>query len=304
MQNKSEMKKLIIVVIACGMCNAVWAQSKLKVVPLIAEQSHYLNGETHAAAGVVSRIYLKVNLPPNTIAWYYTFTTTSGKGQRTAPIKLAEQLRKVLDTTGKKEFHIDTIFVPAGSTPIDAYLFKNTAEANKFKMKEEDMLYDVSATRKNSMYETVPVKGVLKGTCYIGLRDPGAQGANIAIEAAAIVKETPKSVIQAENLGDMGWKEYLAGNFDKCIDYSKQALALDSNLSGVQFNIALSNMVTGKESLNLYVTGIRLNKNADDPRQACLDAIDKLDVAFKKYDNLKDFDLIRNVLSDEAEKLR
>jgi hypothetical protein len=298
------MKKLIAVVSACCLLNAVSAQSKLKVVPIMAEQSHYLKGGARAAPGTVSRLCLKVNLPPNTVVWYYTFTTTANKGEKTAPIRLADQLRKVLDTTGKTEFHIDTIFVPAGTRHIDAYLLQTPEDANKFKRNQEDMLYNVSATRRNSLMETVTVKEVLHGQCYIGLRNPGSTGANVAIEVAAIVKETPKSVIQAENFGNLGWKEYQAGHFDKCIDYCNQALALDSNLSWVQFNIALSLMVTGKESLDSYVKGIRLNKNADDPRQACLDAIDKIDVAFKKYDDLKDHDLIRNVLADEAEKYR
>lgn len=298
------MKKLIALLIACSIGNALWAQSKLRVVPLLAEQSRYLKGESHAAPGTVSRVCLKVNLPRNTVSWYYTFTTTSNKGEKTAPINLAGQLRKVLDSTGKTEFHIDTIFVPAGSAPVDAYLLQTTDDANKFRRNEDDMLYDVTDTRKNSMYETVPVNDVLEGACYIGLRNPGAKGVNIAIEVTAIVSETPKNVIQAENLGNMGWKEYLAGHFEKCIEYCKQALALDSNLSGVQFNMALSNMVMGNDSYELYATGLRLNKNDDDARNACLTAIDNIDDAVKKYDNLKNVELIRDKLAKRAEDLR
>lgn len=286
------------------MCNATWAQSKLKVVSLLAEQSRYLKGEAHAAPGTVSRVCLKVNLPPNTLTWYYTFTTTYNKGEKTAPIKLADQLRKVLDTTGKTEFHIDTIFVPAGSAPIDAYLFQTTDDANKFRRGQEDMLYTVTDTRKNSMYETVPVNDVPKGICYIGLRNPGSKGVNIAIEVAAIVRETPKSVIQAEKLGSMAWKEYMAGHFDKCIDYCNQALALDSNLSSVQFNKALSSMVMGNNAYELYATGIRLNKNDDSAREVCLTAIDNIDAAVKKYDNLQNVELIREKLAKRAEDLR
>lgn len=298
------MKKLVVAISACCVLNALSAQSKLKVVPLMAEQAHYLKGESHATPGTVSRTCLRVTLPPNTVTWYYTFTTTSNKGEKTAPIRLAEQLRKVLDTTGKTEFHIDTVLVPAGKQPIDIYLFQTTDDANKFKRNENDMLYNVSATRKNTMYETVIVNEVLHGTCYIGLRDPGAKGANVSIEAAAIVRETPKSVIQAENLGNMGWKEYQAGHFDKCIEYCKQALALDSNLSGVQFNMALSNMVQGNDAYELYKKAVRLNNNDDSPRDACLTAIQNIDAAIKKYDNLQNVELIREMVSKQADKFR
>jgi tetratricopeptide (TPR) repeat protein len=298
------MKKLIAIVSVCCLLGDTSAQSKLKVVQLLPEQSHYLKGESHATPGTVSRTCLRVTLPPNTVSWYYTFTTTSNKGEKTAPIKLADQLRKVLDTTGKTEFHIDSIFVPAGTMPIDAYLLQTADDANKFKRNQEDMLYNVSATRKHSMMETVVVKEVLHGTCYIGLREPGAKGANVAIEAAAIVRETPRNVIQAENLASLGWKEYQAGHFDKCIDYCNQALALDSNLSSVQFNKALSSMVMGNNAYELYVTGMRLNKNDDDARQVCLTAIDNIDAAVKKYDNLQNVELIREKLAKRAEDLR
>lgn len=298
------MKKLIVIVSACCLLSDVSAQSKLKVVPLMPEQAHYLKGESHAAPGTVSRSCLRVTLPPNTVTWYYTFTTTSNKGEKTAPIRLAEQLRKVLDTTGKTEFHIDTVLVPAGTQSIDVYLFQTTGDANKFKRNEADILYNVSATRKNSLMETVQVKEVLHGTCYIGLRDPGTKGANVSIEAAAIVRETPKSVIQAENFGNLGWKEYQLGHFDKSIDYCNQALALDSNLSWVQFNKALSSMVKGENAYELYVTGVRLNKNDDNAREVCLTAIDNIDAAVKKYDNLQNVELIREKLAKRAEELR
>lgn len=62
--------------------------------------------------------------------------------------------------------------------------------------------------------------------------------------------------------GNLGWTYYLLDDFNKCLEYSSKALSIDSNLYFVKFNIALTNLRTGKveEAKKLYA-GLKKEKN-------------------------------------------
>lgn len=62
---------------------------------LIDSRDIYLNGGMRAEFGGKSRTSIKVDLPPNTVEWYYSFTTTEG-GNGTENLNLAIQLSRIL----------------------------------------------------------------------------------------------------------------------------------------------------------------------------------------------------------------
>lgn len=49
---------------------------KFKTVTIVEQRSYYLNGGARATLGGKSRIEIKIDLPPRTKSWYYSFTTT------------------------------------------------------------------------------------------------------------------------------------------------------------------------------------------------------------------------------------
>ena len=62
-----------------------------KIVKLIEPQSFYLNGGSKNMVGGNSRTGFKIDLPPNTIEWYYAFTTEPTKNNQ-QNIQLENQL--------------------------------------------------------------------------------------------------------------------------------------------------------------------------------------------------------------------
>jgi hypothetical protein len=66
------------------------------VVPIISQQSFYLTGSAHAMGSNGSKQVLQINLPANTVEWYYTVTTKSGRGQFSNN-DLTGQLVKLVD---------------------------------------------------------------------------------------------------------------------------------------------------------------------------------------------------------------
>jgi hypothetical protein len=190
------MKRIIAFIVISSFIQASYAQSKFKVVSIQPEQSFYLNGGARSMIGGSSRTFFQIELPQNTVAWYYVFTTTPNKKQIQS-IKLAAQLNKLVAAeTGVSEVSADVIFTPTGSSQADIYLFPNLTEVNKFLEKDDkkrgNFNYIIPASREHLEQGTIKIKDPLEGIYYIGLRNPSAtEAVNIHIEIAAIVRVTP-----------------------------------------------------------------------------------------------------------------
>ena len=112
-------------------------QSKLKVASIQPEQSYYLNGGARSKIGGESRTFFQIEIPKNTITWYYVFTTTPNK-KAIQSIKLAAHLSELLAAqTGINEVSLEANFAPTGSSQADVYLFSNLTEVNRF-LNEDD----------------------------------------------------------------------------------------------------------------------------------------------------------------------
>jgi hypothetical protein len=190
------MKRIITFIAILAIIQVSNAQSKFKVVSIQPEQSFYLNGGARSMVGGSSRTFFQIELPQNTVAWYYLFTTTPNK-KPIQSIKLAAQLNKLVAAeTGVDEVSVEAIFTPTGSSQADIYLFPNLTEVNKFLDKDDkkrgSFNYIIPASREHLEQGTVKIKDPLEGIYYVGLRNPSAtEGVNIHIEIAAIVKVTP-----------------------------------------------------------------------------------------------------------------
>jgi hypothetical protein len=143
--------------------------------------------------GGKSRGFVKVDLPPNTVEWYYSVTTSS---QKTDPsnTNLTSQLICLLGhDLGISSSVIPSINVPAGSDPCDVYVMTDSAEANKFVNKIPARSAIMSDSRQNYHSGVVQVKDFLSGSCFLTIRNPsGMEGIAITVEVAAIVKNMPR----------------------------------------------------------------------------------------------------------------
>jgi hypothetical protein len=93
-----------------------------KVVPVMPQQTFYLNGGTRATFGGTSRVYYLIQLPKNTVEWYYTFTTSQGKTEN-GSLNLLPQLTRLLDPSGLTAIVTSSILSPTGAMVCNILLY-------------------------------------------------------------------------------------------------------------------------------------------------------------------------------------
>ena len=165
-----------------------------KVVPVITSHSFFLKGGSRAIIGNSSRQVLPINLPSNTVEWYYTITTTNSRKQ-SSNSDLTAQLDKLLvPDLGITSNAFGAITVPGGSGICDVYVMTNPNEVNKYVNKKPAASFLMNDSRQNYVSGLIQVKDFLYGSCFLVLRNPSAsQGLNVTIEVTAIVLTTAVS---------------------------------------------------------------------------------------------------------------
>jgi len=214
------------------------ATSKVrKVVTLLPEQGIYLNSTSNGAFGGKSRVNYKIDLPPNTVEWYYLYSTTPIEGKNQT-LGLAAQLTRVVDPTGISALTINALATPSGSGGLidlyvmgydnrTAFMAKDYWGAWEY---ENPGGYEEGRTL-NAKQGKKKIDDVLSGTVYIGLKNPHVKdGVNVTIEVAAIVEvdevdmtvwttET-KEMIYTSYLDDLilgGMSEQVAQSIANCV---------------------------------------------------------------------------------------
>lgn len=260
-------------------------------------QTFYLNGGTKATFGGKSRTWFNIPLPKNTVEWYYSFTTTKNENS-SSTIGLLSQLTKLYDPTGITAIATNAILTPSGAGVCDIYLM-DRANSDKFTNKVDNWggtySYKVNGSRENYKNGTVQIKDILSGNWCLGFKNPSAtEGISITFEVVAIVEETKiieKTEIEtkAEMFGELGWKAYEKGEYDKCIELSKKAIELNPNLSWVHNNIGLVNLIKGDyiSAIDSYSTAITLFKKSDNPSHWFNEAIKDLKALIAKHGQLE-----------------
>lgn len=141
--------------------------------------------------GNSSRQVLPIELPANTVEWYYTVTTTSNRKQ-----SLNSNLTGQLDKFLVPDFGISAtaslaIAVPGGSGICDVYVMTNPNEVIKYVNKQPAASFLMSDSRQNYISGVIHVKDFLYGSCFLVLRNPSAsRGLNVTVEVTAIVSTT------------------------------------------------------------------------------------------------------------------
>lgn len=168
---------------------------KLKVEPIVEENIYQLDGGTFLVFGQ-SRVIIPIQLPENTVEWYYVFTSVSD--QQAARIKqtridLFSQLARVIDETGTTSTALSMLLAPAGTSSCSVYLFEEHEYAVNFKNKvEQDIFtsetwrYILSGTTEAAMQGKQKITLTENGMYYLGIK-AGPSPVIVKIEVVAVV---------------------------------------------------------------------------------------------------------------------
>jgi hypothetical protein len=187
------MKTLFLLLVFCKSAISFAQSTKpvYKVVPVITSHSFFLKGGSRAMIGNSSRQVLPIELPANTVEWYYTIMTTNNRKQ-SSDCDLTGQLDKLLiPEIGITSNTTSAITVPGGSGVCDVYVMTNPNEVNKYVNKQPAASFLMDDSRHNYISGVVQVKDFLYGSCFLVMRNPSSsQGLNITVEVTAIVMST------------------------------------------------------------------------------------------------------------------
>lgn len=163
-----------------------------KPVQLLEPSLFYVNSGSNATfKGGKSRITLPINLPKNTVEWYYTFSASRNEDEmnRTKKsINLIGQLSKIVDNSGVLNIGLDMLTKPPGGNVCDIYLV-DVNNRGLFEEKTEYRFYS-EGSRENITSGVIRVKTALFLNSYLGIKNPDlSYGIHVAIEAVAITLE-------------------------------------------------------------------------------------------------------------------
>lgn len=250
------MKKILILT-AILMLSILSSEAQLivkerKAVQLMPPQTFYLNSTTRAAFGGKSRAGFNVVLPPNTVEWFYSFTTTKGEKPKTS-VELFSQLTKLIDPTGMTAIATNAIFTVPGSGSCDIYVMsKDNGEVFLERSSTTDMFdYDTASARENFQNGTVRLDNITKGEWTLGFRNRNAtEGIAITIEVVAIVEdikiiEKPLAETKAEVFAILARTAYDNEDYNMALQLYRKALQYNPNMIKVNSGLGLVNLMMG-----------------------------------------------------------
>lgn len=192
-------------------CNVIWktvndtsflvvderkkVSSSYEAVTLQTPIDQYINSGRNALfQGGKSRIIYQVNLPENTVEWYYSFAASRSQGDVAATkagMKMVTELAGLLDRSGLLSLSINALTQPPGADYCDVYLLR-PEQLQAFINKEDDKWgYIAEGSRENLKSGIVKIKNCCtNNTWYLGFKNPDAGvGLSVMYEIVAIVEK-------------------------------------------------------------------------------------------------------------------
>jgi tetratricopeptide (TPR) repeat protein len=277
---------LVAFMVAPSFLSAQTTRVEQKVVPVLTTQSFYLNSAARANLGGKAKTWIPIDLPPNTVEWYYSFTTAKNENA-VVPVNLAAQLTKLIDPTGLSAMAATSILTPTGAGVCDIYLvdkYNLDAFIAKADAKGESFEFDGAGSRQNYKNGTVHIKDLSASPQIICFRNPSTtEGVSITIDVVAVVEETittyrSESDEKADIYAALARKAYDKCGYDKCLDLCKRALELNPQLGDMQLLIGLVHLVNGQDldAIDRFSTAMVQFKKAESPRTSFETAINDL----------------------------
>lgn len=295
------MKKLLLILLILSEISCL-AQS-LKAVTLVPQRTYYLNGGLRASSGGISRETIKIELPPNTKSWYYSFSTAPG-ADGTELLNLGIQLSAKIYGGPVVASLASSIKVPKGSGSADVFILTPTSRDAFLRKEDNNWKYYKDISVQNTLQAVQYIGENYGSTFYIGLRNPSTlTGIAIYIEVVALVEEADPNFEKGVAYGNLGWNAFERGEFSKCIELSEKALTYDPNLHYVKFNIALVHLIQGHEDcLDHYIDTISTIEKDRNPKTTLLGALQDIQNIKFKYFNVKYISDVEALLANELLK--
>ncbi|PKG41766.1 hypothetical protein [Psychroflexus sp. MES1-P1E] len=154
----------------------------------ITETTKLLHSGVNSLIGGVSRVALPINLPENTVEWYYSFSTTAGSS-RSSTLNLAVQVAAYASTGPMGSTIAKGLKVPPGNGEVDVSLITSDSKS-AFLSKNDDLVKRYSDLSEISTTQSVKtINNLLTGSYYLGLRNPSSyESVSVTIEVVAMVK--------------------------------------------------------------------------------------------------------------------
>ncbi|MEZ4802050.1 MAG: hypothetical protein R2797_04700 [Gelidibacter sp.] len=273
---------------------------------IIETRDMYLNGGANASLGGKSRTYIKIDLPPNTVQWYYSFNTTPGQSG-SSNLNLALQLSaRIADPTFLTSGLSSGIKVPEGVAKADVYLL-NFDNLNLFIQKADlngqRFRHYPEGLAENTKQAVVKIDDIKTGTWYLGIKNPSTfSGINLNIEVVAITETRVLKKMTAEEekaalYTNLGWTKFESGDYEKCIEYCDKANEI-SQIGIAYANKGLAQLMLGEESeaMETYIQAILVIKKQPNSAQYLSSAIQDIDDALVIKPDLSGAQEIRQVL--------
>ncbi|MBL4747076.1 MAG: hypothetical protein JKY08_12045 [Flavobacteriaceae bacterium] len=166
----------------------------LKATQVQAENKFYINSRSNdLVKGGKSRIILPIQLPENTVSWYYEFTASRNESEVSNTLHTFKLLAALSDYAEKEglETAVSKLTPPPGAHICDIYLV-NKINAHLFRDKK-DFEFDLDASRENFKSGIVSVLTSNARTVYLAIKNPNnIYGIHVGIQAIAMVQVTKK----------------------------------------------------------------------------------------------------------------
>lgn len=190
---------LSLVIINWALLNAQSYKTVQKVVPLLEEQTVYLNSQ--ARIGGKPRNAIKITLPENTVQWSYVFTTSKKEGASES----LNLLKQVTGFVAKGLLNSNVIGIttnvalqvvkPTGAGVVDMYLTNEKGQEqffatswNVYSYSKPEFIFDGS--RENIKDGTILINEIKDRAVYLCINNPSTtEGIYVTLEAVAIVTE-------------------------------------------------------------------------------------------------------------------
>jgi tetratricopeptide (TPR) repeat protein len=191
--------KLILTLFTLFLTTVSFAQittKSISAVPLIEDRVYELDGGFFVLG--TSRVLIPIDLPENTLEWYYVFTSYSNEdlvSSNAAGINLLSQLSRIIDQSGTTAEALSFLLAPTGSSASNVYLFTDHTNAINFVNKTDQDIFPtywsarLQGTIKSATQGKQRITETSNSRYYIGIQ-AGTSPVIVHIEIVAIVDES------------------------------------------------------------------------------------------------------------------
>jgi hypothetical protein len=167
-----------------------------QIIPLAMSQTDSSNS---LFGGSKSRIIFPVQLPENTIEWYYRVSVLRDKQDEQNSFNLAEEITALIKQTQGIKFGPDYLAQLPGDTYCDVYLM-DAVNATRFET-GDDYQYSSIGSSIHTKSGITKIYGGFSTPLYLGINNPNAgNGVNVLLECVAIVSKEEIGVGNIEKM--------------------------------------------------------------------------------------------------------